>query len=243
MNIKDINYLDYGNAKLGTIVLMHGWGQNIEMMDMLGRPFMDNFRIINIDLPGFGGTPEPPEAWAISDYAQMINKLLKEINVQNPILIGHSFGGRIAIYYAAVYGADKVVLLSAPFRPAKAKVSIKVKIYKFVKKISFLKPLAKYLRNKWGSTDYKNASDINRVTLIKTVNEDLTDKAKEIKAPVLLIYGKDDKDVLIEEAKELEKIIPDCGLVEFAGAHHYAYLEKLSDTLAILNNFFDIERG
>lgn len=239
MNIKDINYLDYGTNNEGVIVLLHGWGQNTEMMDMLGRPFADRFRIINIDLPGFGKTPEPPVPWTVEDYAKKINDLLKYLKIKDPILVGHSFGGRIAICYAAKYGASKVVLLSSPFRPGKAKVSIKVKIYKFIKKIVFLKPLARYLRNKWGSTDYKNASEITRGTLVKVVNEDLSDYAKQIKAPVLLIYGKEDKDVPIEEARDLEKLIEDCGLIEYENAHHYAYLEKLNDTLAILNNFWE----
>lgn len=239
MNINDINYLDYGTNKLGTIVLLHGWGQNTEMMDMLGRPFAALFRIINIDLPGFGKSPEPNEPFSVSDYALVINRLLKKLKVDNPILIGHSFGGRVSICYAAKYGAKKVVLLSSPFRPGKKKASIKVKIYNFVKKIKFLKKFSLYLREKWGSTDYKNASEIIRITLIKTVNEDLTNYAVNIRCPVLLIYGKEDQDVPIEEARALEKLIPDCGLVEYENAHHYAYLEKLNDTLAILNNFLE----
>lgn len=243
MNINEINYLDYGKDVLGCIVLLHGWGQNIEMMDMLGRPFAKTHRIINIDMPGFGKTPEPSEPFSVSDYALVIYKLLKKLGVSNPIIIGHSFGGRVAICYASKYEAQKVVLLSSPFRPGKKKVSIKVKIYNFVKKFKILKHLSLYLRNKWGSEDYKNASEITRGTLIKVVNEDLTKYASSIKCPVLLIYGTDDKDVLITEARDLEKIIPDCGLVEYPGAHHYAYLEKLNDTIAILSNFLEIERG
>ena len=239
MDIKKINYLDYGVDNLGVIVLLHGWGQNIEMMDMLGRPFADNFRIIVVDLPGFGASAEPEVPSSVEDYANAINKLLKSLKVENPILVGHSFGGRISINYASRFKTNKVILLSSPFRPTKKKVSFKVRIYKLVKKIKFLKPLANYLRNKWGSTDYKNASEINRGTLVKVVNEDLTENAKLIKCPVLLIYGTDDKDVLISEAKELEKLIPDCGLVEYSDCHHYAYLERLNQTLAIFKNFLE----
>ena len=54
MNLKDVNYKDYGVDKKGVIVLLHGWGQNIQMMDMLGHPFEKDFRIIVLDLPGFG---------------------------------------------------------------------------------------------------------------------------------------------------------------------------------------------
>ncbi len=239
MNLKDINYLDYGTNKKGTIVLLHGWGQNIEMMDMLGRPFADDFRIIVLDLPGFGKTPEPKEPWSVSDYTNMLHELLASLKVKNPILIGHSFGGRIAICYASQYETDKVVLLSSPFRPTKKKTSFKTKFYKFIKKIKILKPLAEYLKKKWGSADYLAASEINRGTLVKVVNEDLTSNAEKIQCPVLLIYGSKDVDVPITEAQKLEQIIPDAGLVTYENAHHYAYLERLSQTLSILNNFFE----
>lgn len=240
MNIKDINYLDYGVDKQGTIVLLHGWGQNIEMMDMLGRPFSDKFRVIVLDLPGFGKSPEPSKPSSVSDYAKAVYTLLQSLKVDNPILVGHSFGGRISICYAAKYPTSKVVLLSAPFRPSTQKSSNwRVKIFNFVKKFKILKGLREYLRNKWGSEDYKNASEINRGTLVKVVNEDLTKYAKTIKCPVLMIYGKEDTAVPIAEAHVLEKLIEDAGLVEYDNAHHYAYLERLNQTLAILNNFFE----
>lgn len=239
MDIKNINYLDYGKDNLGTIVLLHGWGQNIEMMDMLGRPFQKDFRVIVLDFPGFGESPEPSKPSSVDDYTEMLNKLLTKLKVNKPILVGHSFGGRVAICYSSKYDTEKVVLLSSPFRPSKKKSSLKTKIYKIVKKIKLLKPLANYLRNKWGSADYKSASEINRGTLVKVVNQDLTENAKKIKCPVLLIYGKQDKDVPIEEARVLETLIEDAGLVEYDNAHHYAYLEKLNQTLAILKNFFE----
>lgn len=240
MNINDINYIDYGSADKGTIVLLHGWGQNIEMMDMLGRPFEKNFRVIVMDLPGFGKSKEPNQASSVVDYTEYIHQLLVKLQVENPILVGHSFGGRISICYAAKYGAEKVILLSSPFRPKqKKKPSVKIMVYKIVKKVKILKGLAKHLRDKWGSTDYKNASEINRGTLVKVVNEDLTEYAKKIKCPVLLIYGSNDKDVPINEAKVLEKLIPDAGLVEYADCHHYAYLERFNQTIAIFKNFLE----
>lgn len=240
MNIKNINYLDYGTDKNGTIVLLHGWGQNIEMMDMLGRPFSDKYRIIVLDLPGFGQSPEPDKPSSVSDYAKAVYMLLKSLKVENPILVGHSFGGRISICYAAKYPTSKAVLLSAPFRPSQQKKSNwRVKIFNLVKKFKCLKGLREYLRKKWGSEDYKNASEINRGTLIKVVNDDLTKYAMTIKCPVLMIYGKEDEAVPISEARELEKLIEDAGLVEYDNAHHYAYLERLNQTLAILNNFFE----
>ena len=108
-----------------------------------------------------------------------------------------------------------------------------------VKKIPCLKKLTNYLRNKWGSSDYKNASEIIRGSLVKIVNEDLTNYAKNIKCPTLLIYGELDKDVPLKEAQDLEKLIEDAGLIKYENAHHYAYLENLNQTIAILHNFLD----
>lgn len=237
MNLKDINYVDYGKNIKGTIVLLHGWGQNIQMMDMLGHPFESEYRIIILDLPGFGESKEPPTFWNVTDYTTFLHDFLTELKVSNPVLIGHSFGGRIAINYASRFETEKVILLSAPFRPKKKKLNLKVRIYKIIKKIKLLKPVTNYLRNKWGSTDYKNASEIMRGSLVKIVNEDLTENAKKIEAPVLLIYGTLDKDVPLKEAIYLETILKDGGLVKYNGLGHYAYLENLNQTINILKNF------
>lgn len=240
MNFDDINYIDYGTYKKGTIVLLHGWGQNIEMMDMLGHPLENEYRIIVLDLPGFGKSKEPNKSWSVLEYTNFLHDFLDKLNAKKVSLIGHSFGGRIAICYGGLYKTEKIVLLSSPFRPTvKKKVSFKTKIFKVVKKIKLLTPLANYLKNKWGSEDYKKASEINRGTLVKVVNEDLTNYAKKIKSPVLLIYGDKDDAVNINECYALEKLIPDAGIVEYKGYHHYAYLENLNQTISILKNFFE----
>ena len=240
MNLNDINYKLYGSAKKGTIVLLHGWGQNIEMMDMLGHPFEDEYKILVLDLPGFGKTPEPERSYSVEDYARLLNSFLKRHRITKPILVGHSFGGRISIKYASMYDTDKVVLLSAPFRPGKkAKPTIRTKIFKIVKKFKCLHKLTDTLRDKWGSEDYRNATPINRGTLIKAVNEDLSPNARKIKCPVFLIYGKKDTAVPVEEAHKLKTLIKDCGLYIFENGTHYTYLEELDKTIAIMKSFFE----
>ena len=241
MKYDNVNYIDYGTNKKGVIVLLHGWGQNIEMMDMLGRPFQDEYRIIVLDLPGFGKSEEPNIPWGVEEYTSFLHEFLKDLKVDKPILVGHSFGGRITISYSSKYETEKAVLLSSPFRPNQhKKVSLKTRIYKIIKKLDFSHKLSKYLKEKWSSEDYKNASEIMRGSLVKVVNDDLSLQAQKIKCPVLLIYGALETDVTsVEEARELEKLISDSGLVVYPNCHHYAYLENLSQTLSILNNFFE----
>ena len=84
----NINYVRYGNKKNDTVVLLHGWGQNIQMM----RPIGDNLKdkdVIIIDLPGHGKSDEPKEVWSLDDFVEMIHELLLKEKVENPILIGH----------------------------------------------------------------------------------------------------------------------------------------------------------
>lgn len=236
INDVKLNYLDYGEKDKCAIVLLHGWGQNTQMMDMLGKPFLDSYRIINLDLPGFGKSEEPSFSWGLDEYAEMLQELLNKLNIKNPIVIGHSFGGRVAIKFASKNKVKKLVLLGSPFRPSKK--SFKTKVYKFLKKIPFLKLFEGWAKNKLGSRDYKNASDVMRGVLVKAVNEDLTGDAKKIKAPTIIIFGDQDTEVPISEAKALESIISNAGLIVYEGCTHYAYLERLNQTIAVLKEFF-----
>ena len=239
MNIKDvyINYVEYGNMKGKPIVLLHGWGQNIEMMDSIGKGLEKDYRIIILDLPGFGKSSEPTYGYTVYDYYEVLCEFLDKLKVKNPILVGHSFGGRIAIIYSAKRKVEKLVLLSAPFRRSTKKNSFKVKVLKFMKKVPIIKELEEYMKSKIGSTDYRNASSMMRKILVNTVNEDLTEYLKQIEVPTLLIWGENDTAVSVEDAKYAESIMKDAGLIVYEGCTHYAYLERISQTINILNNF------
>ena len=116
MNLNDvnINYILYGNNKKDTIVLLHGWGQNIEMMQPIGDNFKDKFQILIIDLPGFGRSSEPKYPWSLDEYVEVIKKLLDKLKIKNPIMMGHSFGGKLALLYASKYDVKKLVLFASP---------------------------------------------------------------------------------------------------------------------------------
>lgn len=238
MNIDgiNINYVDFGNKKKKAIVLLHGWGQNIQMMQMLGEPFQKDFRIIAVDFPGFGLSDEPKESMGADGYTKIIEKLLDKLDVKEPILVGHSFGGRVSVKFASRNKVSKVILLSPALR-GHDKKGLKTKVLKTMKKIPVLKGLETWAKNHIGSRDYKAASPIMKQVLVKTVNEDLSDDAKKIKAPVILIYGDYDSEVPEEDTKEYERLIPDCGLILYEGCTHYAYLERLNQTISIIDKF------
>lgn len=238
MNIDgiNINYIDYGKKNANAIVLLHGWGQNIEMMKKLGDPFKEKYRIIILDFPGFGLSEEPKEVIGVDGYTCILEKLLNKLNIKNPILIGHSFGGRVAVKFSSRNDVSKVILLSPALR-GHDKKGLRVKLLKIMKKVPLLKELESWAKNHIGSRDYKAASPMMKQVLVKTVNEDLSFDAKKINVPVILIYGDLDSEVPEEDTKEYERLIPDCGLIMYEGCTHFAYLERLNQTINIINNF------
>lgn len=228
-----INYKQYGEGK--DIVLLHGWGQNIQMMDPLGNYLKANHKITIVDLPGFGLSDEPDYAYSVYDYVELLKELFDELKIKKPILIGHSFGGRLSIIYASKYETEKVVLFGSPCVRHVYK-SKKQDILKALKKVKILSPLANLMKKFTGSPDYKNASPMMRDILVKTVNEDLSECAKKIICPCLLIWGDNDTAVPVSHAKELDDLLSDSALIVLPGTH-YCYLENLHQIIDILNNF------
>ena len=239
MQIKgaNVNYVFYDNNSKVNLVYLHGWGQNIEMMMPIAKPFMKECNVLVIDLPGFGNSEEPTEILSIHDYADIVYEITKKHKMKKPILIGHSFGGKVSIAYSLKYETDKLVLLASPYKQNLKKPTFKMRVYKFVKKIPVINKLEGIVKKHVGSQDYRSASETMRKILVNHVNLDLTEEVKNINVPTLLIWGTNDEAVSIEDAKILEKLIPNAGLVEYEGCTHYAYLERLGQTINVLKSF------
>lgn len=239
MKIKDtnVNYINYGNNNGDTIVLLHGWGQNIEMMKPIGDKLSKDYNILILDLPGYGLSSEPTFAWTVYDYVEMLHILLENLKIKNPTLIGHSFGGKISLLYASMYAVKKLVLFGSPFKKEIKKESLKLKVLKTLKKVPVINKLEGFAKKHIGSEDYKNASPIMREILVGTVNLDIENEVSKIKAPTLIIWGDLDEAVPLERAYELEKLISDSAVIVYEGCTHYAYLERLGQTINILKSF------
>lgn len=233
----NINYIQYGKGQ--DVVLLHGWGQNIEMMKPLGDNIND-YRITIIDFPGFGNTSEPDVAWRIEDYGEALKEFLDELKIKEPVLIGHSFGGRVAIWYASKYKVEKLILFGSPC-VREQRISKKEKILKTLKKLPLMDKVGEYMKQYIGSTDYKNASKIMRETLVNVINRDLSSEAKKIKEPTLLIWGSNDTEAPVDDAKKLEALLEDGALIVLEGLTHYAYLEALPNVSNIINNFLEVK--
>ena len=231
-----VNYILYGEGEY-TLVLLHGWGQNIEMMKPIGNAFSKEYKVLIPDLPGFGQSIEPDTIWTMYDYVECIHGLLEKLKIKNPILIGHSFGGKISLIYASKYEVSKLVLFASPFKKEIKKLSLKTKILKAAKKIPGLNKLEGFAKRHIGSRDYREASDFMRKILVEHVNLDITEDVKKITCPTLIVWGTEDKEVPIERAYELEKLIKDSGVVVYENCTHYAYLERINQTIMVLKSF------
>ena len=241
MNIKNVklNYVDYGTDEKGTILLIHGWGQNIEMMKPLGDAYSNEYRILIIDLPGFGDSTEPDYAWDVPDYVEMVKIFLDELKIENVTIMGHSYGGKIGLLYASKYNLEKLVLFGSPFKKEVQKLSLKTRVLKKLKKVPGLNKLEGFAKRHIGSTDYRNASPLMREILVNTVNLDITEEVKKIKCSTLIVWGTLDEAVPVERAYELEKLIKDAGVVVYEGCSHYAYLERLQQTINVVRIFLE----
>ena len=239
INNVEVYYERYNQGGEKPLVFLHGWGQNTEMMLPVAKPFIENHEVILIDLPGFGKSGQLDRPYEVSDYVELLHELLQKLDIKKPTLIGHSYGGKISLLYASKYEVEKLVLFGSPFQKEIEKESLKLKTLRTLKKIPGSNKLEGWAKKHSGSTDYKNASPVMRETLVKTVNLDITEEVKKIKAPTLLIWGTADEAVSIDRAYELEKLIPDAGLVVYENATHYAYLENLGQTISVMKSFLN----
>ena len=232
------------------ILLLHGWGCSNEIFRNIQQVLSQKYKTYNFDFPGFGASDEPETVWGTEEYTAMVEQFVKENNIEQPALIGHSFGGRISIIFASRNKVSRVVLVDAagikPKRPFK--YYWKVYTFKMLKWLcnTFL-PRAKAQaiidrrRKGAGSSDYNNASPKMRAILSKVVNEDLTHLLPKIKAPTLLFWGNQDTATPLSDAKTMERLIPDTGLVVAHGTGHFSFIENAGLFTAVMKNFFNIK--
>lgn len=250
-NYKDImgcrvHYLESGPSSGQPLILMHGWGCNVDTVASIEKVAAETCHVFNIDFPGFGSSSEPPQVWGVEEYTQMVEQLVKELGIEAPILLGHSFGGRVGILYASRNKASKLILVDAAgVKPRRSfKYYFKVYSFKLLKLLANIcmgrEQAREYIerqRGKRGSQDYQNSTPRMRAILSKVVNEDLKAEMPKIKAPTLLIWGERDTATPIGDAKVMDKLIPDTGLVTFPGCGHYSFLDNPQQFQAVLRSF------
>lgn len=250
INNIEVNYIKEGNSDK-SILLLHGWGANIDLFRGIINHLADRYTVYAIDMPGFGKTSEPKTAWSVDDYVDFVIKFIEKMKINKLSLLGHSFGGRVIIKLAnrdnLKFELDKLVLVdSAGILPKNKQKTVKTRVYKALKVIvgnnitkKVFPNALENLKKKFGSEDYKNASPIMRSVLVKVVNENLEPLLPTIKQSTLLIWGTNDTATPLSDAKIMEKLIPDAGIVEIKGAGHYSFLENPQLVNAVLDSFLE----
>lgn len=232
---------------------MHGYGCNTTTVASVSRIFEAGMRVISVDLPGHGQSDEPPCIWGVEDYTRCIETLIGRLGLKDVSLLGHSFGGRIGILLSSRHPEiHKLVLVDAAGIKPKRNPAYYIKVYTY-KTLKHALPLLfgkkrggelldRY-RGRAGSADYRQSSPIMRGVMSKCVNEDLKSVMPAIKAPTLLIWGSDDTATPLSDAKTMERLIPDAGLVNFEGCGHYSFLDNPVGFRAVIREFFKKELG
>jgi pimeloyl-ACP methyl ester carboxylesterase len=207
------------HAKVDLIIL-HGWGSNKNLMKQVFSPYMGGFRHIYIDLPGFGNST-CNAALQTKDYARIVELLMVHINASKDIILGHSFGGKVALLLE-----PKVLVLVASagiYVTKSLKVQTKIALFKFFKIFG----LAKF-RKLFVAEDAKTLSEPMYQTFKNVVNEDFSTEFAQYSGKALLCWGKSDTATPISSAHKIKKLIKDSTLEVYDG-DHYFFMKNADD--------------
>ena len=226
------------------VVLLHGWGGRIESVVPLARCLEDRFRVIALDLPGFGRAPLPSGVWGTPDHAEFVADALRQEGIERAHFVGHSFGAKTSLYIAATHGdlVDKLVLVASNGvrRPPDLKARLKGATSRTARAVSHLGLPGRKARDaiyrRIASDDYLDAGAL-RPMLVRTVNEDFRHLLPLVGSPTLLLWGGRDTAVPLEVGRVMESAIPDAGLVVFEDAGHFCYLDEPQRFCRVLRHF------
>jgi len=244
------NYQKVGKGK--TVVLLHGWGDTGKTFSKLIENLQDKYSFLILDLPGFGGTQPPENAWGLEDYVDFIHDWLKKIDSGDIYAYGgHSYGGAVEIYGlgAGKLTAQKLFLLaSAGIRDKKTFRKRTLKATAKVAKLP-LYLLPSYQRKKIKNRLYRTlGSDITllphmELTFKRIIGEDILTRAKDIKIPTLLIYGDKDKDTPAADGRILRGAIAGSKLEIIPGAGHFLHQEQAEQVGKLVADFLETKNA
>ena len=233
INNLNLYYEKYGTKKQ-SIIILPGWGNNRITFNYLIHDLKNYFTFYIIDYPGFGYSTINKDL-TIFDYTDIIYQFIKILNINNPILIGHSFGGRIISILATTYNIKikKLLLIDvAGLKEYNIKIYLKKKIYKLLKLL--LKILPKKLQikyknllfKKFASNDYKLLPSNLYKTFQNVTKISLNKYYKNINIETLIIWGERDNITPLKLGIKLNKIIKNSTLIPIKNTKHFPYLEK-----------------
>ncbi len=241
----NVRYVRGGRGQ--RVLLLHGWGGSTAswgpvLDDLLNR----GYEVLAVDFPGFGGSDLPPRPWGVPDYAHNLRQLLLQTGFYPAHVIAHSFGGRVALVLAACWPElvrRMVLVAGAGIRLQSPRVRLIRALTKALKAVFSIPGLSLFkgrvqeaLNRRFASSDYLQAGEL-RPTFARVVGQDLREYAARVRASTLLIWGELDTETPLAQAKVLESLIEDSGLVVLPGAGHFCYLERFPAFSRIVAEF------
>jgi len=248
----DINYIDKGQGK--TLVILHGWGGSSKSWENVVEILSKNkYRIVCPDLPGFGESDSPKKPWDLNEYIRFVLEFLKTIDVEDFILLGHSFGGGLSTKITADNPrlVQKLILCDAAVVRAKERLSFRQRLAKstsFITKIFSksdfykkniqikLRPLIYKIA---GTNDYYKASELMKETFRKVFAEDLRAYLIYIKKPTLIVWGEKDITTPIEDAYTIKNAIDGAELSIIKEVAHSPHIKKPEELARIITEFIN----
>ncbi len=225
------------------ILLLHGWGGQIESMDPIANALAQHFATTSIDFPGHGESDLPAEPWHVGDFLTCTMKLMDRLGLDQPGIVAHSFGGRVAIKLAAAHPDRAGRLLFTAGAGVKPPPSLGRRLKRLVGSTAgslraaahAVSPATGAMAERMGkslfpflaSQDYRNAGEL-RLTLGHVVAEDLTPFLHKIRSKCLLVWGDQDRDTPLYCGQTMKRLIPDSELVVFRGAGHFPYVDQMN---------------
>ena len=216
LDTSSVSFIQKGNGK--DLLFLHGYLSSKEAFALQIDYFSRFFRVTAIDFIGFGESPPLEKPFSVGDYAEWLQEILKTLQVDQPHVIAHSFGCRVAVKAACKNPKlfDKMVLTgpAGVILCRSFAYHCKVKTYKLIKKVA-----PKFARRSFGSAEYRSLSPIMQESYKKIVNEDLRSCAKQINNPVLIVEGERDKTTPLKEAEAYLQCFKNGKMKRIEGGH------------------------
>jgi pimeloyl-ACP methyl ester carboxylesterase len=231
------------------VVLLHGWGCRAGTFKDVQTELAKSHKVFAVDFPGFGSSDEPDEVWGIEAYADWTQKLISKLGIVDPIILGHSFGGRVALILNTKTKIRKLILTGGAGLILDSDVEFRKKnegikkakgfFEKILPKSTFEKVKDKMV-DMMGSADYKAASPKMREVLKRILHEDLKEYAIKIQVPTLLVWGENDTATPVAMAKAFHEYIKGSQLNVLPDAGHYVFIDKKEQFLDLVKNFLKV---
>lgn len=242
--------LEYQDEGQGPVLLcLHGWQDSLHTFNQLTPFLTPSWRVIRLDLPGFGQSQLPPLDWKLEDYTQCVQAFVQKLKLEVAVVVGHSFGGRIVLKSISTHLLNPQWLVLIGCAGVAHRKTVRNKIFtslaKFGKVLVWIPPLLfwrKQLRAalyRRAGSDYLTTGALKDI-FIRVIAEDLSVAATNIQIPTLLIWGENDSATPVAEGRTLARLIPRATLQVIPQTSHFVHVEQPTIVAKLISEFIRV---